>query len=53
VIALYSGNLNQMKEFHLSADQQSHLWNLIPSPTEKAILGKYHYPETSFQWDQH
>jgi hypothetical protein len=50
MIALYSASLEPLKIFQLSPQQQSHLWNLFPSPTGKSILIEYHYPEASFEW---
>jgi hypothetical protein len=50
MIALYSPSLEFVKDFKLSSEQQTHLWNFYPSPTGKTILVEYHYPESSFQW---
>jgi hypothetical protein len=50
LVALYSPSLELVKDFKLSSEQQSHLWNFYPSPTGKSILVEYHNPESSFQW---
>jgi hypothetical protein len=50
MIALYSSDLDLLKEFRLSSDQQSLLWDLHSSPTGKSILVEYHHPEATYQW---
>lgn len=50
MIALYAPSLELLKDFNLSTEQQSHLWNFYSSPSGKSILMEYHYPEASFQW---
>jgi hypothetical protein len=50
MIALYSPSLELVKDFKLSSEQQSHLWDFHSSPSGKSILAEYHYPEASFQW---
>jgi hypothetical protein len=50
LIALYSQSLELVKDFKLSSDQQSHLWNLNASPTGKTILAEYLDRERSFEW---
>jgi hypothetical protein len=50
MIAIYSPSLEPVKDFKLSSEQQSHLWNFYSSPTGKSILVEYHYPEASFSW---
>jgi len=50
MIALYSPSLEVVKDFKLSSEQQSHLWNFHSSPTGKVILLEYHYPEAKYQW---
>jgi hypothetical protein len=49
-VALHSPSLELVKDFKLSSEQESHLWNFYTSPTGKSILVEYHYPEASFQW---
>jgi hypothetical protein len=50
MIALYSPSLELMKDFKLSSEQQSHLWDFHTSSTGKSILVEYHYPEAFYQW---
>jgi hypothetical protein len=50
MIASYSQNLELLKEFRLSDEQKSHLWDFYSSPTGKSIVVNYHYPETFLQW---
>jgi hypothetical protein len=50
LVALYSPSLELVKDFKLSSEQQSHLWDFHVSPTGKSMLVEYHYPEASFQW---
>jgi len=50
MIALYSPSLELVKDFKLSSDEQSHLWDFHSSPTGKSIVVEYHYPEASYQW---
>jgi hypothetical protein len=50
MIALYSADLRLLRQFDLSAEQQSHLWTFHTSPNGKSILVEYHYPEAYFQW---
>lgn len=50
VVSLYSPNLELVKEFKLSSEQQSHVWDFHSSLTGKVILVEYHYPEAKYQW---
>ncbi|HEY6763287.1 MAG TPA: hypothetical protein VI386_00830 [Candidatus Sulfotelmatobacter sp.] len=50
LITLYSPSLELVKDFKLSSEQQSHLWDFHLSTTGKSILVEYHYPDSSFQW---
>jgi WD40 repeat protein len=50
MIALYSPSLELVKDFRLSSEQQSHLWNFHVSSSGKSILVEYHYPEATYQW---
>ena len=50
VVSLYSPSLELVKDFKLSSEQQSHLWDFHSSPTGKVILVEYHYPEARYQW---
>jgi len=50
MIAAYSPSLELVKDFRLSSQQQSHLWNFHVSPSGKSILVEYHYPEAAYQW---
>lgn len=50
LVALYSPSLELVKDFKLSPEQQSHLWDFHVSPTGQSILVEYHYPDSSFQW---
>ena len=50
MIALYSPSRELLKDFKLSSEQQSHLWNFHASSTGKSILVEYHYPEATYQW---
>ncbi len=50
IIALYSPKFDELKKLRLSSEQQSHLWDLYPSPSGKSLLADYHYPEALYQW---
>jgi hypothetical protein len=50
LIALYSPSLELVKDFKLSSEQQSHLWDFHVSSSGKTILVEYHYPEATYQW---
>lgn len=50
LIALYSPSLELVKDFKLSSEQQSHLWDFHASSSGKTILVEYHYPEATYQW---
>ncbi len=50
MVALYSAGLELVKDFKLSSQQQSHLWDFHSSPTGRVILVEYHYPEAKYQW---
>jgi hypothetical protein len=50
MIALYSPGLELVKDFKLSSEQQSHLFNFRASSTGKSIVVEYHYPEAAYQW---
>jgi hypothetical protein len=50
MVALYTPSFELLKDFRLSSEQQSHLWNLHTSLTGKSILVEYHYPEATYQW---
>jgi hypothetical protein len=50
MIALYSSNVELLRNLTFSPDERAHLWDFYPSPTGKTILVEYHYPDASFQW---
>jgi hypothetical protein len=50
MVALYSPSLELVKDFGLSSDQQSHLWNFHVSSSGKSILAEYHYSGANYQW---
>jgi hypothetical protein len=50
LVALYSPSLELVKDFKLSSEQQSHLWDFHVSSSGKTILVEYHYPEATYQW---
>lgn len=50
VVSLYSPSLELVKDFKLSSEQQSHVWDFHSSPSGKIILVEYHYPEAKYQW---
>jgi hypothetical protein len=49
MIAVYSPNLELVKDFQLSSKQQSDLWDFRSSPSGKSIVAEYHTPDY-FQW---
>jgi hypothetical protein len=50
MIALYSSRLEPLKEFKLTSEQQSNLWDFRPSPSGKSIVAEYHNPAAYFEW---
>ena len=50
MIALYSPGFELLKDFKLSPEQRTHLWDFHASPSGKSILVEYHYPEANYQW---
>jgi hypothetical protein len=50
MIALYSPGFELLKDFKLTSEQRSHLWDFHTSSTGKSILVQYHYPEATYQW---
>ena len=50
MIALYSPNLELVKDFKLSSEQQSHLWDFHVSSSGKSILAQYQYLGAHYQW---
>jgi hypothetical protein len=50
MVALYSPGFDLLKDFKLSSEQQSLLWDLHASSTGKSILVEYHLPEATYQW---
>jgi hypothetical protein len=50
MVELYSPGFELLKDFRLSSEQQSQLWDFHASPTGKSILVEYHHPEATYQW---
>lgn len=50
MVALYSPGFDLLKDFRLSPEQQSQLWDFHASPTGKSILVEYVHPEATYQW---